>query len=285
MTSLAELPRSRYDDPLARIDWDFVDRDCWWLPPDALSLDGVPAFGALPQATRRAVSHLEYVHLLQAGLWLESLFMARLATLAHLCEDVARRVQFLHEVREEAGHSLMFVELLHRGGFDARARQGFALRSVDALARLLPTGSALFWALVVAGEELPDRLNRKLQRGIEDVTLSSVVFRMAQIHTREEASHSAYARERCAEAAERTPAILRALLSPVLSAAIDLYARYVYYPPAAAYADAGLPQPKRWRSLALANPVRRAQVVEMLRPTVSFLRRCGWHVHSRYAVA
>ena len=280
VTSLAELSRDRYDDPLARIDWNAVDTDCWWLPPDALSLAGVAEFEALPAHLRRRVSHVEYAHLLQAGLWLESLFMARLATLAHRSDDVVRRARFLHEVREEAGHSLMFVELLHRSGFPMHLAQGPVLRGVDVLARLLPTGSAFFWALVVAGEELPDRLNRRLKRGVEDVTLSSVVYRMVEIHTRDEAAHAAYSREQCAQAAASAPAGLRALLSPALSLAIALYANYVYFPPSAAYAGAGLANPQRWRALARRNPTRHAQVGDMVRPTLAFLNRCGWSVRS-----
>jgi hypothetical protein len=283
VTSLAELPQDRYDDPLGRIDWNAVDTDCWWLPPDALSLAGVPEFEALPAQLRRRVSHVEYAHLLQAGLWLESLFMARLATLAHRSDDVVRRARFLHEVREEAGHSLMFVELLHRSGFATRAEHGPVLRVVDMLARLLPTGSAFFWALVVAGEELPDRLNRRLKRGVDDVTLSSVVYRMVQIHMRDEAVHAAYSREQCAQAAASAPAGLRALLSPSLSLAIALYANYVYFPPAATYASAGLANPQCWRALARRNPARHLQVAQMLRPTLAFLHRCGWRVRSRYA--
>ena len=283
MASLAELPRDRYDDPLSRIDWNALDTDCWWLPPDALSLAGVPEFEALPARVRKRVSHVEYAHLLQAGLWLESVFIARLAALAHRSNDVMRRARFLHEVREEAGHSLMFVELLHRSGFSMRPEQGPALRAVDALARLFPAGSAFFWALVVVGEELPDRLNRRLKRGIHDVTLSSVVYRMVQIHTRDEAAHAAYARGQCAQAMARTPNAVRALLSPALSLAIALYANHVYFPRSEAYACAGLADAERWRALARRNARRHAQVAEMLRPTLAFLRKSGWRVTSCYA--
>jgi hypothetical protein len=285
VSSLTELPRVRYEDPLARIDWRAVDRDCWWLPPSLLSLAGVPEFERLPVGTRQLLSHLEYVHLLEAGLWLESQFMARLARLAHRSDDVARRVRFLHEVREEAGHSLMFVELLHRSGYGVQSEGGAVMRVLDILGRLLPSRSALFWAMVVVGEELPDRLNRRLRRGVEDATLSAVVYRIANIHTRDEAMHSAYAREQCRRTTGDCPAWQRVLLAPLLSVAIDWYARYVYFPSAATYQRAGLAPGRLWRARALANPCRRAQVADMLRPTIEFLHRSGWRVSSRYCPA
>lgn len=281
MSSLTELPHTRYEDPLARIDWHAIDRDCWWLPPAALSLSGVPEFETLPLKTRQGLSQLEYVHLLQTGLWLESQFIARMAQLAHRSDDVVRQARLLHEVREEAGHSLMFVELLHRSGFGIHKDRGFGVRAADAIGRLLPTGSALFWAMVVVGEELPDRLNRRVRRGIEEATLSAVVYRIAQIHMRDEAAHAAYAREQCKQAAGRCARWQLALLAPSLSLGIDLYARYVYFPPTAMYARAGLYPARWWRERAIANPVRRSHVIDMLRPTLAFLRASGWHVSSR----
>lgn len=284
-SSVTELPRIRYEDPLTRIDWSAVDRDCWWLPPSLLSLSGVPEFESLSLKTRRRLSQLEYVHLLEAGLWLESQFMSRLARLSHQSGDLNRRVRFLHELREEAGHSLMFMELLHRSGYGVRDDRGIGMKALDWLGRLLPSQSALFWATVVVGEELPDRLNRRLRRGIEDATLSAVVYRMADIHTRDEALHSAYAREQCRRSSSRCAKWQRALLAPALSTAIDWYARYVYFPSADTYRRAGLARAPLWRSRALANPHRLAQVAEMLRPTIEFLRHSGWPVSSRYARA
>lgn len=285
LSSVTELPRIRYEDPLTRIDWSAVDRDCWWLPPSLLSLAGVPEFETLSVRTRQLLSQLEYVHLLEAGLWLESQFMTRLAGLAQHCGDLNRRVRFLHELREEAGHSLMFMELLHRSGYGVQGNRGFGMRALDLLGRLLPSQSALFWAMVVVGEELPDRLNRRLRRGVEDATLSAVVYRIADIHTRDEAMHSAYAREQCRQTSSRCAKWQRAMLAPSLSRAIDWYARYVYFPSAATYRRAGLAPAPLWRARALANPRRRAQVAEMLRPTTEFLRRGGWPVSSRYADA
>jgi hypothetical protein len=279
---IAQPSAAPYQDPLARIDWNGVDRECWWLPPQALSLARVPEFEALPLDARRRLSHYEYVHLLEIGLWLETLFVQRLAQLAYRADDLARRARYFQEIREEAGHSLMFVELIRRSKVVPPGKHGFGLRLAQTLGLVIPSRSALFWAMVVIGEELPDRLNQRLQRGIEDVMLSAVVYRIAQIHSRDEATHAAYARAQCEEATKRLATWQRALLTPLLQRLLDTFARHVYFPPAAVYSRAGLVPAARWRSRALRNSVRRAQVGEMLRPTVEFLCRIGWRVSSRY---
>jgi para-aminobenzoate N-oxygenase AurF len=280
---IAEPSATPYEDPLARIDWNGVDRDCWWLPPETLSLAGIAEFEALPLAARRRLSHYEYAHLLDIGLWLEALFIERLARLVRRTGDVEHRGRYLQEIREEAGHSLMFVELSRRSGVALPARRRPGLRLAEALGKWIASGSALFWAMVVIGEELPYRLTRRLERGVEDVTVSAVVYRMAQLHGREEASHAAYARARCEEATLQLPSWQRRLLSPVLSRMFSAFSTYLYFPPTAVYRGAGLSPATPWRVLALRNPVRRQQAAAMSRPTLEFLSGVGWRVSSPYA--
>jgi hypothetical protein len=277
---IAEPSATPYQDPLARIDWNGIDRECWWLPPQALSLAGIPEFEVLPLEARRRLSHYEYAHLLEIGLWLEALFVERLARLARRTGDFERRTRYLQEIREEAGHSLMFVELIGRSGVKLPSMRGAGLRLAETLGRWVPSGSAMFWAMVVIGEELPNRLTRRLQRGVEDVTLSAVVYRMAQLHGQDEAAHAAYARARCEEATQGLSDWRRVLLSPILSRMLGAFATYLYFPPSTVYRCAGLPPGTAWRSLVLRNPARRLQVAAMMRPTVEFLGRIGWRVAS-----
>lgn len=265
-----------YEDPLLQIDWDAVDHQCWWLPPDALSLAGVEEFEALPVADRQRLSHCEYLHLLQTGIWLEALFVERLALLAWRSDDPHARAAYLREIREEAGHSLMFVELIRRSGIAPAPRRATGVRLAHALGRWVPPGSALFWALVVIGEELPNRLNRELLRGVEDVTLSAVVFRIARIHSRDEAIHAAFARRQCEAATQRVAPGRRALLSRVLARAFGAFVRHVHYPPRPVYESAGLRPANRWRTMALRNPARRTLAQRTAAPTLEFLRRVGW---------
>lgn len=279
---IAERSTVPYQDPLTRIDWSGIDRECWWLPPQALSLAGIPEFEALPLDVRRRLSQYEYAHLLEVGLWLEALFVERLARLARRTSDFEHRTRYLQEIREEAGHSLMFVELIGRSGVKLPSTRGAGLRLAEALGRWVPSRSALFWAMVVIGEELPNSLTRRLQRGVEEVTLSAVVYRMAELHGQDEASHAAYARARCEEATLRLGKWQRTLLSPMLSRILDAFAGCVYFPPIAVYRCADLSPAAQWRGRAVRNPTRRDQAGAMLRPTLEFLRRTGWGVSSRY---
>jgi predicted metal-dependent hydrolase len=267
-----------YDDPLASIDWSGVALDCWWMPPDALSLSGVPAFEALPLATRRRLSQGEYVHLLQVGGWLEALFVERLAALAQRSDDLDVRASYLREIREEAGHSLMFVELIRRSGIPSTPLRAVRLRGGRALARCVAPGSALFWALVVAGEEIPNRLNRRIARSTEDATISAVVYRMAALHGRDETSHAAFAREQCKDATLRLSAWRRRASSALLAHAIGRFARLLHYPPREVYESAGLAPAVHWCAVARRNAVRRMLVHETAAPTLEFLRRIGWTV-------
>ncbi len=252
--------------------------DAWWLPPDALSLAGIAEFEALPLAVRRRLSHHEFAYLLEAGLWLESLFIQRLGGAIDREPDPERRRYYLNEIREEAGHSLMFLELLGRAGVRIPAAARPRSAAATALGRLLPFPGALFWTVTVIGEELGDRLNRMVPRGVEDVIVSAVVYHMARLHARDEARHIAHTRAVCAEAVRRLAPWQRLALSPVVAMAVAQYARRLCYPPRVLYLGAGLPPQTDWGALARANPARRAFVAQATAPTIEFLRSVGWRV-------
>lgn len=271
-----------YLDPLARLRWESVATDAWWLPPDALSLAGVPAFERLPLAARRRLSHYEFAWVLETGLWLESLFIERFARASGREEDRVLRARYLHEIREEAGHGLMFLELLERAGVRLSPAALPASTLASAIGRLLPLSGALFWAFTVIGEELGDRLNRAIAEGAAQATLSAVVYHMARLHARDEARHIAHTRAACAAATRRLAPWRRKLLSPLVSRAIGFHAGRLYYPPAALYACAGLPSGVDWRRLARTSAARRRFVAQAIAPTSGFLRGLGWSIHQRH---
>src|SRR5512146_2273858 len=107
-----------YRDPVAAIPWEELDPARPWLPERLVSLHGLPEYAALTDAQRLRLTQLEFVATAQLGLWLEALFLIRFSrtTLRQLKSSPAAYQHRLHELREEAGHSLMFIELMRRSG-------------------------------------------------------------------------------------------------------------------------------------------------------------------------
>jgi hypothetical protein len=281
-----------YNDPLGKLNWEGVARDAWWLPPEALSLTGVPEFERLPLADRQRLSHYEFAHRLETGLWLESLFIARLGRGLDAAIDPALKCRYLHEIREEAGHSLMFLELMSRSGVsipDAHAHRPRVARHIGQRA---PADGLLFWTTVLAGEELPNRMNAMVRAGVEQSVVSAVVYRMVDLHMRDEARHIAYARATVESLAREASPVRRRLTSAILGMVVDQFARYMFYPPPAVYrlafAESGAidgmdgADAAEWVALAAASPARRAMVGQSLQPTLAFLERLDMRVRSRY---
>lgn len=268
---------SPYRDPLARLNWDGLDLDRWWLPPHALSLSGVEEFEGLSSTLRRRLSQCEYLHLQAAGLWLKSLFMRQIC--GALDESTAAlQGRYLHEIREKAGHSLMFLELSERSGLRIADPHRHRPRLSAAFSRRLNIDSALFWTLAVIGEELPDKLNRAVRQMSDSVPVCAVVYHIATLQVMDETRHIALARANCEEASQRLSSLRRLFQSPVLYWFLHTLSRYLFFPPPAVYEAAGFERPRAWQELAKANPVRRRLVEHAVKPTLDFLREQGWSV-------
>lgn len=269
-----------YRDPVARLNWDSLDLDIWWLPPQAVSLAGVVEYDRLPFETRMRLSQFELVHVLEAGLWLEAFFIECLAGALDGLDDLALRSRMLHEIREEAGHGLMFIELMERSGVripDAARYRPLLARGFQ---RLLTANSALFWPLAVICEELPDKLNRTVRHGVADATISALVYHMTTLHIIDEARHIAHSRAMCSARSHTIAPWRKVLLSPLLARALKDFARFLFYPPAALYRLAGLPPAQDWRRLATSNPQRRQFVAQAVKPTSEYLQSEGWQLRA-----
>jgi hypothetical protein len=269
---------SPYHDPVARIHWDGLSHDRYWLPPAALSLHAVPAFMALPEDRRRRLSHYEFLNFIEAGLWLEGLFMERITrSMARAGGSRAELKYRLHELREEAGHSLMFLELIERSGLATPARSGPRRGFAEHFGRHAPLDSIGFWLAVLIGEEVPDRLNRYLRRHPEGVC--PVILEIATHHVIDEARHIAYARAVLEARLPFAPAWRRRLLRPLLGRVLQQFVDAFYFPRAELYERAGLTPGRHWQRLARTNPVRRSFVDECLNPTLQMLRQHGLALH------
>ena len=192
--NVASLP---YRDPVAEIPWEELDPARPWLPERLVSLYGLPEYASLTEKQRLRLTQVEFVATAEFGLWLESLFLSRFThdSLHQLdASPPAYRYQ-LHELREEVGHSLMFLELMHRSGVPMLTPIGRRVRLAGLFARLLSAQSPLFRAAVFVGEAVPNHFNRLI---CVDHTIPTAVRAIVQLHMRDETRHIAYARLRLA---------------------------------------------------------------------------------------
>ncbi|MHB8348288.1 MAG: diiron oxygenase [Acidiferrobacterales bacterium] len=273
-----------YHDPLAKIHWDLLTTEQFWLPPEAISLHGVPAFMALPVATHRRLSQYEFLNFVDAGLWLEGIFMERIVHGMRSRRNSMSNLRYrLHELREEAGHSLMFVELMERSGLDIPPRRLPRFLLADIFGRHAPMESAGFWLAILLGEEMPDRLNRYLRR--HDADICPTIVEMSTAHVIDEARHIAYALEVLRGRLLDLSAPARLLLKPAANKMISQFIDLFYYPGPALYESAGLNPGSNWARAARSNPKRAEFVAQCLDPTLQLLRDRGFDLHRRRACA
>jgi hypothetical protein len=276
MPSLADRLSSSsaaYRDPLAQVDWDALEPDVGWMPEEKVSLYGLPEWDALSGHERVRLAQSEMVAFLELGLWLEALFMERIAGQARRgAGDLTDLNYQLHELREEAGHSLMFVELLRRSGFTPLAAGHRRPRTATHFARRAPFDSAGFWIAILLGEAVPDQVNRLLYR---DERVPLPIRQVILVHMREEARHIAYARKRSKERLAAMPAPVRAGLARVMRPVFRQFVDECFHPPPAVFARAGLERPRELARRARANPRRRALVEACVGPAVDDLAEQG----------
>lgn len=273
---LEQLSRNStpYNDPLRRVNWDELNHSMFWLPAEAISLHGLPAFEALPQQQQRALSQFEFLNFIEAGLWLESIFVERLSrALRGRRQHLPRLIYRLHELREETGHSLLFLELLRRSGPLLPNTRFHRLNLANLVGRYAPFESTGFWAAVIIGEEVPDRLNRVIRKHRADVC--PAVYDIVSIHVMDEARHIAHARETLEERLTHLARWQKRLLQPVLNVVFRQFVEAYYFPPPRVYELAGLSPGAEWAKLARQNPRRLEFVKECLQSSLRPLRQHG----------
>ena len=264
---------SAYRDPLTHVDWRGLRANAFWVPEPALSLYGLPEYETLNLAVRQRLSHYEFVNVMCCGLWLERTFLQRVSRRLDAALARAEYEFFLHEMREEAGHSLMFLKAIEASGLELPEGAWRAPRCADWLARHAPAGSALFWLAMVIGEDVPDKFNRYVRT--ESAAIHPTVAQICTLHVIDEARHIAAARSRLESALRHRSRCYRASLVPVMNLLLRQIIDVFYLPPARFYELAGLTHGRWWRARAARNPTHRHFVAQCLAPTLRMLEGYG----------
>jgi hypothetical protein len=266
-----------YRDPLAAVNWSQLDTNSHWLPEAALSLSGLPEFEGLSPLVRKRLSQYEFVNVMYCGLWLESVFLQRMALRLRPGMPLAEYEYLLHELREETGHSLMFLRAVEASGLALPENSWRPPRLAGALGRYAPAGGALFWVAMLIGEDVPDKLNRYVRSRTDEV--NPAIRQICTLHVADEARHIVNARRMLDAAVAGAGAARLRALSAAARVLLWQMVRVFYFPPAQFYELAGLSGGAQWRAAALRNPDRRRFIAERIAPTVRALRSYGLTVH------
>jgi hypothetical protein len=266
-----------YRDPLATVNWAQLNPNGFWLPETALSLYGLREFDALALAVRQRLSQYEFVNVMHCGLWLEGIFLQRMSRRLRSELPRAEHEYLLHELREEAGHSLMFLRAIESSGLAVPEDSWRAPRAASALGRLAPAGGGLFWLAMLIGEDVPDKFNRYL-RGQAD-TLNPAIRQICTLHVLDEARHISLAGHQLETDLSGAGALRRTLLSAAARLLLWQLSRAFYFPPARFYELSGLTRGLHWRAAALQNPVRKRFVAERIAPTARMLESYGLEIN------
>ncbi|WP_018864958.1 diiron oxygenase [Thioalkalivibrio sp. ARh3] len=263
-----------YEDPLTHVRWDALSLDDFWIPEEAVSLFGTPEYSALDDARKRRLSQYEFLYFISGALWLEGLFMERISRISmHSTGRLDRLNYRLHELREEAGHSLMFIEFMRRSGLPLPERRFPKPKLATLVGRFSPFESSIFWIAVMIGEEVPDRMNRLIRQHKDSIspTVDDIVTR----HMIDEARHMAHARDTLESYLDTLPSWQKWAYRPLMRRVFRQFVHAFYYPTRDIYELAGLPEGPDYRRIARENPRRASFIDTCVDPALKILRDQG----------
>lgn len=265
---LARVSSMQVVEPETEFDWDCLGPG-QVLPDALLSIADLPL--RLTEKQRARLSREELAALLASGIRFEALlnavFSREIAEASNVVDP--RYTYMLHEVAEETRHQRAFIRLIEQlrpramNPFDARIPR-LLLRRVTSL---LSRQRALFCVLLLAGEEIPDLLQKLAS---EHPDTDPLVRAVNRYHRAEEARHLSFAASVLPErwqAASRLERLRVRRLAPRLIGV--LYATMLH---PGVYETVGLPGWKTWRAIN-RSPSRLAIRYRATRPILDTLCR------------
>ncbi len=223
----------------------------------------------LTEDQQARLSREELASVVIAGIRFEALLMSGFATeIAFARELTDPRVTYmLHEIGEETRHSRLFVRLVDQlaptavNPIDVGVRNWVFRRVTRALVRR----PVVLCVLVLAGEEIPDLLQKKM---VDHQDTDPFVREVNRYHRMEEARHLAYARMVLPELWQEASAFDRLLVRRFVPLVAQTMFDGIVHP--GVFATVGLPAMSSWRR-AIRTPVRVALRHEALRPVLGAL--------------
>jgi hypothetical protein len=234
------------------------------VPPELLSVAGLEL--ELSEDQLAKLSREEVASILDSGLRFEAILMAGFSFQMALQRDLTdpRVVYALHEMGEETRHSRLFARLIGQlqptahNPMDRRVFRSIQSGGMAAIIRR----PALLDVLVLAGEEIPDLLQKKAS---EHPDTDPFLAEVNRYHRQEEARHLAFARTVLPEQWSRASWTDRFAVRHIAPLVIRDMFRLLVHP--GVYETVGLPGWATWRA-ANRSPERVALRHEATRPVL-----------------
>lgn len=241
------------------------------LPDELLSIHGLDL--DLTEEQRIRLGREELAATLRSGILFEAILEAGFAMQIARCDDVTDpRITFLlHEIGEETRHQRMFQRLVRQLEPTAKRRQiGLVDRVLEAVGpHLIIALPALFHTLVLAGEEIPDLLQR---RTVEHPDTDPFLAQVNRYHRAEEARHLSYARAVLPEVWAAASLPDRVAVRRVAPWVVNDMFRFLVGP--GVYETVGLPGRETWEAVQ-ELPARKALLHEAMRHVLDVLLDAG----------
>jgi hypothetical protein len=187
--------------------------------------------------------------LLDGGIRLEAVLLGGFGLLIAGYDDLTdpRITYVLHELGEETRHSRLFIRMLDQlspVGTNPFGK-GIGKRLTRRIHRRVTRSPALLCTMVLAGEEIPDLIQR---RQVEHEGTDDYLRRCNQYHRQEEARHLAFARMLLPEIWQRSGRLDRALVKHAAPLLVTLLLDTQLIHPGI-YSAVGLPGRRTWKAV------------------------------------
>ena len=257
--------------PYTFLDWPAeVDPAAWYTSPELVSLYGTDVWEGLDEADRKRLAFYEAVNFFSLNIYGERQQMEGLSRRLY-GGDTGHVSKYLHHfLDEENKHNIVFAEFCLRYAQKLYPHGGISLERDYAPGE----EDFLFFARILMFEEIAVSHNAAMAR---DQRLAEIARSINRFHHVEEIRHLRFGR-----------AIVRDLWgqfapqwSPGVSGRVReeiagfLRATWLQYYNAAAYRDAGIPDPYRLRAAAFEHPESQTRRVAMTERCVKFFKSNG----------
>ena len=177
------------------IDWDAahmrVGGDTQWVLPDVDPLAGTEWYRSLPQERQSEVARIRIAAMIKTGSQFEQLLLlGGTQFLMGLKNENPEFRYFMHELTEETHHIQMFQEFTNRVAPEIHGCPSWLLDLMPTVAGLGSTAPAMFFQIILAGEEPIDHVQKSIMRS---GGTGALLDRIMQIHIAEEARHIGFA--------------------------------------------------------------------------------------------